>query len=147
MDHLYLEDLHVGQRFRSGTHVMEEAKIKDFAAEFDPQPFHLNETAAQASIFKGLAASGWHKAAIAMRLLVSGGFPLANGIIGLGGEISWPRPTRPGDSLHVDSEILDITPSRFKPNQAVVSVRSTMLNQKDESVYVFSARALVFKRP
>ena len=147
MEHLYLEDLHVGQRFRSGTHVMEEAKIKDFAAEFDPQSFHLDETAAQASIFKGLAASGWHTAAIAMRLLVTGGLPLAKGIIGLGGEITWPRPTRPGDSLHVDSEILDITPSRSKPNQAVVTVRSTMLNQKDEPVYVLNAKVLVFKHP
>jgi acyl dehydratase len=147
MEHLYLEDLHVGQRFRSGTHVMEEAEIKDFAAEFDPQPFHLDEAAAQASVFKGLAASGWHTAAIAMRLLVTGGLPLANGIIGLGGEITWPRPTRPGDSLHVESEILDITPSRSKPNQAVVLVRSTMLNQKDEPVYVLNAKLLVFKRP
>jgi acyl dehydratase len=147
MEHLYLEDLHVGQRFRSGTHVMEEAEIKDFAAEFDPQPFHLDEAAAQASVFKGLAASGWHTAAIAMRLLVTGGLPLANGIIGLGGEITWPRPTRPGDSLHVDSEILDITPSRSKPNQAVVLVRSTMLNQKDEPVYALNAKLLVFKRP
>jgi len=147
MEHLYLEDLQVGQRFRSETYIIEEAKIKDFAAEFDPQPFHLDETAAQASIFKGLAASGWHTAAIAMRLLVTGGLPLANGIIGLGGEITWPRPTRPGDSLHVDSEILDITPSRSRPNQAVVSVRSTMLNQNDEPVYVLNAKLLVFKRP
>jgi acyl dehydratase len=147
MEQLYLEDLRVGQRFTSGTYVMEALRIKEFAGEFDPQPFHLDETAAQASIFKGLAASGWHTAAIAMRLLVTGGLPLANGIIGLGGEITWPRPTRPGDSLHVDSEILDITPSRSKPNQAVVSVRSTMVNQKDESVYVLNAKLLVFKRP
>jgi acyl dehydratase len=147
MEHLYLQDLHVGQRFRSGTHVMEEAKIKDFASEFDPQPFHLDETAARASIFKGLAASGWHTAAITMRLLVTGGLPLANGIISLGGEISWPQPTRPGDTLHVESEIVDITPSRSKPNQAVVSVRSTMFNQKDEPVYVLNAKLLVLKRP
>jgi acyl dehydratase len=147
MEQLYLEDLSVGQRFTPGTYVMEAARVKEFAAEFDPQPFHLDETAAQASIFKGLAASGWQTAAIAMRLLVTGGLPLANGIIGLGGEITWPRPTRPGDSLHVDSEILDITPSRSKPNQAVVSVRSTMLNQNDEPVYVLSAKLLVFKRP
>ena len=126
---------------------MEETKIKDFAAEFDPQPFHLDEIAARASIFKGLAASGWHTAAIAMRLLVTGGLPLANGIIGLGGEIAWPRPTRPGDSLHVDSEILDITPSRSKPNQAIVGVRCTMLNQKDEPVCVLSVKLVVFKRP
>ena len=147
MEQLYLEDLSVGQRFTSGTYGIEAARVREFAAEFDPQPFHLDETAAQASIFKGLAASGWQTAAIAMRLLVTGGLPLANGIIGLGGEITWPRPTRPGDSLHVDSEILDITPSRSKPNQAVVSVRSTMLNQNDEPVYVLSAKLLVFKRP
>ena len=147
MEQLYLEDLRVGQRFTSGTYVMEAARIKEFAGEFDPQPFHLDETAGQASIFKGLAASGWHTAAIAMRLLVTGGLPLANGIIGLGGEITWPRPTRPDDSLHVDSEILDITPSRSKPNQAVVSVRSTMVNQKDEPVYVLNAKLMVFKRP
>jgi acyl dehydratase len=143
MEHLYLEDLDVSQRVRSGTQVMEEEKIKDFAAEFDPQPFHLDETAARASIFKGLAASGWHSSATAMRLR---GLPLANGIIGLGGETTWLRPTRPGDRLHVDSEILDITPSRSKPNKAVVSVRSTMLNQKDQPVYVLNAKLPVFIR-
>ena len=147
VNQLYLEDLHIGQRFTSGTHVMEEAKIKEFAAAFDPQPFHLDASAAQSSVFKGLAASGWHTAAIAMRLLASGGLPLANGIIGLGGDISWPRPTRPGDILRVESEIVDITPSRSKPKQAVVAVRSTMLNQNDEPVYVLNAKLLVFKRP
>src|SRR5580698_10816224 len=96
---LYLDDLHVGQRFTSGTYVIEEAEIKAFAAEFDPQSFHLDESAAQASLFKGLAASGWHTAAVAMRLLVDGGLPFANGLVGLGGEVAWPRPTRPGDIL------------------------------------------------
>ena len=120
---------------------MEEASIKEFAADFDPQPFHLDASAAQSSVFKGLAASGWHTAAIAMRLLVSGGLPLANGIIGLGGDITWPRPTRPGDILRVESEIVDITPSRSKPNQAVIAVRSTTLNQNDEPVYVLNAKA------
>ena len=147
MEQLYLEDLAIGRRFTSETYVMEASRIKEFAAEFDPQPFHIDESAAEASVFKGLAASGWQTAAIAMRLLVTGGLPIANGIIGLGGEITWPRPTRPDDSLHVNSEILDITPSRSKPNQAVVSVRSTMLNQKDEPVYVLNAKVLVFKRP
>src|SRR5437667_6219880 len=98
---LYLDDLHVGQRFTSEAYLMEEARIKEFAAEFDPQPFHLDEIAAEASVFKGLAASGWHTAAVAMRLLVTGGLPFANGIVGMGGEIAWPRPTRPGDILHV----------------------------------------------
>src|ERR1700680_451207 len=94
---------------------MEAARIKEFAAEFDPQPFHLDDAAAKPSIFKGLAASGWHTAAVAMRLLVAGGLPFANGLLGLGGEIAWPRPTRPGDILHVESEIVEITPSRSKP--------------------------------
>ena len=144
---LYLDDLQAGQRFTSGTYVIDEARIKEFAAEFDPQPFHLDETAAQASIFKGLAASGWHTAAIAMRLLVTGGLPFAKGIVGLGGEVSWPRPTRPGDLLHVESEVVEITPSRSKPQQGVVTVRSTMLNQNGEAVYVFNSKVLVWKRP
>jgi len=145
-EQLYLDDLHVGQRFTSGTYLMEEARIKEFAAEFDPQPFHLDETAAEASVFKGLAASGWHTAAVAMRLLVSGGLPLANGIVGLGGEIAWPRPTRPGDILCVESEIVEITPSRSKPHQGIVMVRSIALNQNRESVYVLTAKLLVSKR-
>jgi acyl dehydratase len=147
MEQLYLDDLHIGQRFTSGTYALEAAEIKEFAAEFDPQPFHLDESAARASVFKGLAASGWHTAAIAMRLLVTGGLPLAHGLIGLGGEIAWPRPTRPGDILHVESEIVAITPSRSKPHQAVATVRITMLNQNAEPVYVLDAKVLVFKRP
>jgi acyl dehydratase len=144
---LYLEDLHVGQRFVSGTHQMDEDRIKKFATEFDPQPFHLDEAAAKASVFGGLAASGWHTAAVAMRLLVDGGLPLGNGIIGLGGDLAWPKPTRPGDTLHVESEILEIVPSRSKPNQAIVKVRSTTLNQHGESVHSFTSKCLVFKRP
>ncbi len=144
---LYLEDLTVGRRFTSDTYRMEEDRIKAFAREFDPQPFHLDEAVAQASIFNGLAASGWHTAAVAMRLLVTGGLPLGNGIIGLGGDLAWPKPTRPGDTLRVESEILEILPSRSRPNQAVVKVRNSTLNQNDEPVYVFTARILVFKRP
>ncbi len=142
----YLEDLHVGQRFSSGTYVMEAGAMKAFAAEFDPQPFHLDEAAAQASVFRGLSASGWHTAAVAMRLLVTGGLPFANGLIGVGAEIAWPKPTRPGDTLRVESEILEIVPSRSKPNQAFVSVKSTATNQNGEPVYVFTPKLLVFKR-
>jgi len=144
---LYLEDLYVGQRFTSGTYRMDEERIKAFAAEFDPQPFHLDEAAAQATVFHGLCASGWHTAAVAMRLMVTGGLPLGNGIIGLGGELAWPKPTRPGDTLRVESEILEILPSRSKPNQAVVKVKSTTLNQDGEPVHMFTAKVLVFKRP
>jgi acyl dehydratase len=143
---LYLEDLHVGQKFTSGEYHIEESRLLSFAAEFDPQPFHLDEAAAKASVFGGLAASGWHVAAIAMRLLVDGGLPLGNGIIGLGGEITWPRPTRPGDTLHVESEVQEIAPSRSRPNQAVVKVLGTTMNQHGEAVYIFTARVLVYKR-
>jgi acyl dehydratase len=147
IEELYLEDLQVGQRFTSGSYVIEAAQMKEFAAEFDPQPFHIDEAAAEVSVFKGLAASGWHTAAIAMRLLVTGGLPFANGIVGLGGEIAWPRPTRPGDTLHVESEIVEITPSRSKPQQGIVTVRSTMLNQNGEAVYLLTAKLLVVRRP
>jgi len=143
----YLEDLHVGQRFTSGSYVMEAARIKEFAAEFDPQAFHLDENVAQTSVFKGLAASGWHTAAVAMRLLVTGDLRIANGIVGLGGEIAWPRPTRPGNVLHIESEIVAITPSQSKPQQGIVTVRSTMLNQHDEAVYILIAKLLVPRRP
>jgi acyl dehydratase len=146
MGHLYLEDLHVGQQFTSGTYLMEESRIKAFAEEFDPQPFHLDESAAAATIFRGLSASGWHTAAAAMRLLVLSGLPLANGVIGMGGEIAWPRPTRPGDTLRVESEIVEITTSRSKPNQGIVTVKSRTLNQNGEPVYVFTAKLLVFRR-
>jgi acyl dehydratase len=146
MEQLYLEDLKIGQKFNSSSYRIGAAQIQDFAAEFDPQPFHLDDAAAQATVFKGLAASGWHTAAIAMRLLVTGGLPLAGGLIGLGGEIAWPKPTRPGDTLHVESELVEITPSRSKPNQAVVSFQSTMLNQNGEAVYVVKSKLLVFKR-
>jgi acyl dehydratase len=144
---LYLQDLHVGQRFVSGIHKIDEARIKEFAREFDPQPFHLDEVSAKASVFGGLAASGWHTAAVAMRLLVDGGLPFGNGIIGLGGDLAWPKPTRPGDTLHVESEILEIVPSRSKPNQAIVKVRSITLNQDREAVHSFTSKCLVFKRP
>jgi len=144
---LYLEDLHVGQKFLSDTFRMDEERIRSFATEFDPQPFHLDRAKAQASVFGGLAASGWHTAAVTMHLLVTGGLPLGNGIIGLGGELAWPNPTRPGDTLHVESEIVEITPSRSKPHQAVVKAKSTTLNQRGEPVYVFTGKVLVFKRP
>jgi acyl dehydratase len=143
---LYLEDLYMGQRFTSESYVMEAAKIKEFAAEFDPQPFHLDEAAAEASIFEGLVASGWHTAAVAMRLLVAGGLPFANGIIGFGGEISWPRPTRPGDTLHVETEITGIADSRSKPDRSIVTIHGTMFNQNQEAVYMLIAKVLVFKR-
>jgi acyl dehydratase len=143
----YLDDLQVGQRFKSGTYRMEEDRMKAFAAEFDPQPFHLDHAAGKNSIFGGLAASGWHTAAVTMRLSVTGGVRFGSGSVGLGGEISWPRPTRPGDTLHVETEILEIIPSRSKPNQGVVKMRTTTFNQNGEEVQVFTVKIIVFKRP
>src|ERR1700730_6029631 len=117
---LYLEDLAVGQTFRSATVTVDPVRLHSFAAEFDPQPFHLDEEAAATSLFGGLVASGWHTAALTMRLLVGGGAPVAGGIIGAGGEISWPKPTRPADELHVVSEVMEIIPSRSKPDRGIV---------------------------
>ena len=101
-------DLHVGQRFVSDAHGLNEKQVIAFASQFDPQPFHLDDEAAKATLFGGLAASGWHTAAITMRLLV-GGVPIAGGIVGVGGEISRPKPARPGDVLRVESEVIEIT--------------------------------------
>ncbi len=121
--------------------------MKEFASEFDPQPFHLDEAAAEHSIFHGLAASGWHTAAATMRLMITGGLPFAGGMVGLGGEISWPRPVRPGDTLRVESEVLEITPSRSKPTQGIVKVRSITINQNGEQVQLLTTKILIFKRP
>jgi acyl dehydratase len=125
----YLDDLQAGDRFVSGEHALDEAQIVAFATQFDPQPFHLDHEAAKATLFGGLAASGWHTAAITMRLLVGGGLPLAGGIIGAGGEISWPKPTRPGDVLHVETEVVSVTPLASRPDRGRVVVRSQTLNQ------------------
>jgi len=143
---LFLEDLHVGQRFSSHSHTIDEAQIKAFATQFDPQPFHLDGEAAKATLFGGLAASGWHTAAITMKLLVESGLPLAAGIIGSGGEVSWPKPTRPGDTLTVISEVEEITPSRSRPERGMVRVRSETRNQHGEIVQTLIAKLVVPRR-
>src|SRR6478752_1509354 len=145
-DPLYLDDLQVGQRFTSKTHVVDAAQIKAFARQFDPQPFHLDDDAAKDSLFSGLVASGWHTAAITMRLLVEGGLPVAGGVVGAGGELSWPRPTRPGDTLQVESEVIDVTPSRSRPDRGMATVRSETRNQNGEIVQVFTAKLVVPRR-
>lgn len=143
----FLDDLAVGQRFTSGALVVSEQDIKSFARDYDPQPFHLDEAAARASLFEGLAASGWHTAALTMRLLVDGGLPIAGGIIGASGELAWPRPVRPGDRLAVVSEVLEIRPSRSRPERGMVKVRSETRNQKDEPVQLFTMQLVVPRRP
>ena len=144
MTERYLEDYAVGQTFGSGRIRVDKERIKSFAAEFDPQPFHLDEALAAGTIFRGLAASGWHTAALTMRLLVDGELKPAGGIVGTGfDEFRWPRPVRPGDELHVESEILEVRPSKSRPDQGLIKVRTTTLNQNNEAVQVQVGNLLV----
>jgi acyl dehydratase len=143
----YLEDLQPGERFTSSTHLVDAAEIKAFASQFDPQPFHTDEMIAPATFFGGLAASGWHTAAITMRLLVTGPVVMAGGIIGAGAEVSWPQATRPGDLLQVESEIVEVTPSRSRPDRGIAVLQSYTRNQHGEVVQQMRAKLLVFRRP
>ena len=148
MSRKYLEDFAVGQIYGSGRITVEKERIKTFAAEFDPQPFHQDEEAARHSIFGGLAASGWHTAALTMRLLVESDFKPAGGIFGAGfDEFRWPLPVRPGDQLHVESEVLDVRPSKSRPHQGLVKVRTTTKNQKGDAVQVSVGNLVVPRRP
>jgi len=139
----------VGQKFGGAERVrVDVARIKSFAAEFDPQPFHLDENAAKQSIFRGLAASGWHTAAMTMRLLVQSEFKPAGGIIGAGfDEFRWPAPVRPGDELHLEIEVLEVRPSKSRPNQGLLKIRTTTKNQKGEAVQVSVGNLIVPRRP
>ena len=143
----YLEDFAAGQTFRSGRQRIDTERIKRFAAEFDPQPFHLDEGAARDSIFGALAASGWHTAALTMRLLVDSELKPAGGLIGLGfDELRWPRAVRPGDELCVESEVLEVRPSKSRPDQGLVKIRMTTLNQNGEPVQVSVGNLIVRRR-
>ncbi|RKH68193.1 MaoC family dehydratase [Corallococcus llansteffanensis] len=144
---LFLDDLQVGQRFVSGTHAVDEAQILAFAREFDPQGFHLDDEVAKGTLFEGLAASGWHTAALTMKLNVRGGLPFKGGIVGAGAEIRWPKPTRPGDVLHVESEVLELIPSRTKPDRGIATVRSETRNQHGDVVQVLTAKLVLPRRP
>lgn len=142
----YLDDLSVGQRFGSGRYLLDEKAIKRFAAEYDPQPFHMNNEAAKETLFQGLAASGWHTSAVTMRLFVESEFKPAGGIIGAGLDaLQWHQPVRPGDELSVETEVLEIRPSKSKPEQGMVKVRVTTHNQRNEPVQMYVAN-LVVKR-
>jgi acyl dehydratase len=143
----YLEDFSVGQRFGSGRLRIDKERIFTFAAEFDPQPFHLDEAAARRSIFGGLCASGWHTAAVTMRLLVDGELKPAGGFIGAGlDEFRWPRPVRPGDELRVECEVIEVRPSKSRPEQGLVKLRTTTLNQNGEAVLVQVVNIVVPRR-
>ena len=145
---MYLEDFEPGQKFGSPSLRVDAAEIKAFAAQYDPQPFHLDEEAAATTFFQGLAASGWHTAALTMRLMVSGEMKIAGGIVGAGvEEFRWPRPVRPGDELRVESEILEVRPSKSRPTQGLLKVRTTTLNQRNEPVQISVGNLVVPRRP
>jgi acyl dehydratase len=143
----YLDDFTVGQVFRSGRIRVEADRIKSFAAEFDPQPFHLDPEAATHTFFRGLVASGWHTAALTMRLLADSELKPAGGIIGLGfEELRWPRPVRPGDELSLQAEVLEVRPSQSRPEQGLIKIRVTTLNQTGEAVLTQVGTLLVRRR-
>jgi acyl dehydratase len=148
MTSLYLEDFAVGQVFKTGKTLVDKEQIFTFARQFDPQPFHVDEEAARRSPFQGLAASGWHTAAVTMRLMVDGEFKPAGGILGVGFDaLSWPRAVRPGDELRAISEILEVRPSKSRPDRGMLRVKTTTFNQNDEPVMLFTGNLLVPRRP
>jgi acyl dehydratase len=145
---MYFEDLAVGQTFRSQSDSIDPERMKAFAAEFDPQPFHLDEEAAAGSLFGGLVASGWYTAALTMRLLVESELQIAGGLVGAGvEEIRWPRAVRPGDVLRVESEVIGLRPSQSRPDRGIVRIRSTTLNQEGQPVMIQVANLIVPRRP
>lgn len=147
MSKRYLEDFAVGQIFCSRRLRVDKEQIKAFAAEFDPQPFHLDQEAARDTIFRGLAASGCHTAALTMRLLVDSEINPAGGIVAAGvDELHWPLPVRPGDELQIESEVLEVRPSQSRRNRGMIKVRTTTLNQHGKVVQVFVANLIVLRR-
>lgn len=147
VNELFLEDLQVSDRFGSDTYEVTEENIIAFARDFDPQPFHLDPEAAKQTVFKELVASGWHTAAMSMKLFVTGGLRLAGGSVGLGvDELRWPRPVKPGDTLRLETEILDVRPSQSKPDRGIIRIRNVTTNQRGEVVQTFVASVLVRRR-
>ena len=147
MNKRYLEDFAVGQTFGSRRLRVDKEQIKAFAAEFNPQPFHLDEEVARNTIFRGLAASGCHTAALTMRLLIESEINPAGGIVAAGvNELRWPLPVRPGDELQVESEVLEVRPSQSRRNRGIIKLRTTTLNQNGKAVQVFVANLIVLRR-
>ena len=143
----YIEDLYTGQKFASGCHVVKELELKKFAAEFDPQPHHLDSQTAHMTIFEGLVASGWHTAAISSRLLIESEFQPAGGIVGLSvDELRWQKPVQPGDTLHVETEILELRPSKSRRGHGVIKARIITINQKNEKVQSYILHLLALRR-
>jgi acyl dehydratase len=146
MKERYFEDLKKGDRFTSEAYKVSEEQIVSFAREFDPQPFHIDSEVAATTMFGGIFASGWHTAAITMRLFVKT-LNFAEGAIGLGvDELRWPTAVKPGDELRVEVEIVDLRESRSKPTHGVVRLRYVTRNQRGEIVQTMFASALVKQR-
>jgi acyl dehydratase len=143
---MYLDDFKVGDVIKGGSLTVDAAAIKEFAAKYDPQPFHLDEEAAKDSFFKGLAASGWHTAALTMRLIVDSGVPVGGGVIGAGGTINWPKELRPGETIRLESEILEVRPSRSRPDRGMVKVRFTTFDSTGDVVQVLVADLVAPRR-
>lgn len=144
---LYFEDFSIGQTFGSGAVTLTAEQIKAFARDFDPQPFHTDETAAAQSFFGGLVASGWHTAALTMRLLVESELRVAGGLVGVGlDEVKWMRPVRPGDELRLTLQVREARPSRSLPRKGLVRIETVTLNQEDQPVLSFIANLLVPRR-
>jgi acyl dehydratase len=144
---LYLDDFAVGRVFSTRETTVTLEGCKAFAKEFDPQPFHLDEAAAQRSVFGRLAASGWYTASVSMRLIVDGELEPAGGLVGLSSDMTWPRPVYPGDTLHVESEVLGVRVSESKPDRGIVTMRNRTLNQHGEPVQVATVKLMVPRRP
>jgi acyl dehydratase len=145
---LELEDFAVGQTFKSGAVTVDEERIRTFAEEFDPQPMHTDPSAARQSLFGGLAASGWHTAAITMRLLVTSEMRVRGGLIGVGvDDLRWPMPVRPGDTLRVESEVVEVRPSKSDPTRGLVHFRVRTFNGEGQVVQQMIAKTIVPRRP
>jgi len=143
---LYLQDLYVGQSVKSRVLTIEAEEIVAFARAYDPQYFHTDPEAARKSLFGGHVASGWHTAALTMRLLVES-VPIAGGLIGVKVELAWPRPVRPGDELRLESVIESVSPPRAGSDRGAATCRCTTLNQRDEPVQIMTAKLAVRARP
>jgi len=143
---LWFDDLSVGDRFASHSVGIDADSIKTFARHFDPQPFHLDEEAARDTVFGGLVASGWHTAAVAMRLMLDGGFPVSGGMIGTNADLRFLRPVRAGDELHVECEVLEVAPSRSRPDRGTVRLRCNAINQRGETALRLETAVIVLRR-
>jgi acyl dehydratase len=143
---MYLDDFKAGDVINGGSLTVDAAAIKEFAGKYDPQPFHLDEDAAKATFFGGLAASGWHTAALTMRLIVETGIPVAGGVIGAGGTINWPKALRPGETIRLESEILEVRPSKSRPDRGMVKVRFTTYDSTGDVVQVLVADLVAPRR-